>query len=140
MNAKSLGDLDTYLMRLSMGNRTWEELPVAINVLTFVDDVDKKVEGFRKQYDSLSEYAHPSFTSERQHCTQETNKENITGKFLARTPSAGSAQTICIMNLSVALMIFRHAYRAFAELMPDFVSATAQLQLPEQPGKGPRAA
>ena len=138
VNAKSLGDLDTYLMWLSMGNRAWEELPAAINVLTFVDDVDKKVEGFRKQYDSLSEYAHPNYLGTTA-LYSETDKENILVNFGPNARSAGSARTICIMNLSVALMIFEHAYNAFAELMPDFVSL-CEAALPEPPGKRPRAA
>lgn len=138
VNAKSLGDVDTYLMRLSMGNRSWEELPAAINVLTFVDDVDKKVEGFRKQYDSPSEYAHPNYLGTTA-LYSETDKENILVNFGPNARSSDPAQTICVINLSVALMIFEHAYNAFAKLMPDFVTL-CEAALPQPPGTEPRAA
>src|SRR6266571_1546541 len=46
----AVGDLDEYLMKLSMGSRTdLDIMPQAISVLTFVDRVEKDVAGFRQQ-------------------------------------------------------------------------------------------
>lgn len=39
----------------------WTDIPVAINVLTFVQRLDKKMPGFEAAYNSLSEYAHPNW-------------------------------------------------------------------------------
>jgi hypothetical protein len=61
LQAGTVGDIDDYLMRLMMGSRTNPELPPAISVLTFVDCVEKDVEGFRHQYDMLSEFSHPNW-------------------------------------------------------------------------------
>jgi hypothetical protein len=58
---QSKGDIDDYMMKLLMGSNAVLELPQAINVLTFVDSVNKGIEGFREQCDNLSEFAHPNW-------------------------------------------------------------------------------
>jgi len=58
-----VGDIDDYLMRLSMGGRTEADMPQEISVMTLVDSVEKDVEGFRHQYDLLSPFhAEPTHT------------------------------------------------------------------------------
>jgi len=120
LTAKSIGDLDTYLMRLSLGNRYWHDFPDAISVLTFVDVVDETVEGFRRQYDSLSEYAHPNYLGTTGLYSQ-NDAENILVNFGTNARASGAAESICMVNLSVALMIFEHTYNALSDLMQDFV-------------------
>jgi len=54
-------DLDDQMMRLLMGHKNLADMPQAINVLTFLDRVDKLVPGIRKSYGTLSEYSHPNW-------------------------------------------------------------------------------
>jgi hypothetical protein len=54
-------DVKDRVLRLLHGSRTTPEAPSAISVLTFVDVVDKQVEGVRRTYDRLSEMAHPNW-------------------------------------------------------------------------------
>jgi hypothetical protein len=49
------------VVKLLHGSRTTPEAPAAISVLTFVDALEKHVEGVRQAYDRLSEMAHPNW-------------------------------------------------------------------------------
>ncbi len=51
VKAGAAGDIDSYLMKLAMGSRADPAMPEALNVMKFVDHVEKDVEGFRHQYD-----------------------------------------------------------------------------------------
>jgi hypothetical protein len=51
IKSEALGDIDDYLMKLLMGSKTDPNLPQPLNVLKFIDYVEKKIEGFRHQYD-----------------------------------------------------------------------------------------
>jgi len=48
------------LIKLLTGRRDSEPERQAIQVLKFIDSVEKKVPGFRKNYEFLSEYSHPN--------------------------------------------------------------------------------
>jgi hypothetical protein len=62
LKARVVNDIDDVLMKLSMGGRADADImPQAINVLKFVDCVEKDVKGFRQQYDRLCESAHPNW-------------------------------------------------------------------------------
>jgi hypothetical protein len=121
IKADGLGDLDEYLMRLSLGSRNFEKSPVAINVLNFVDQVDKRFAGYRKQYDELSEYSHPNYLGTT--CLYSaTDFDNYMVSFGANARGSKPAEIIGVMNLSVALMIFDHSYNEVADLMPAFIA------------------
>lgn len=52
--------LDDTLMKMLMGSRVRDDRPGAINILSAVDRLSKRVSGFRSLYDQLSEFAHPN--------------------------------------------------------------------------------
>lgn len=61
VGTQAIGETDQYFMKLLMGTKIDADvLPKAENVMNFVDHVDKKIAGFRKQYERLSEFAHPT--------------------------------------------------------------------------------
>jgi hypothetical protein len=120
IKAESLGDIDDYLSRLALGSRSSEDSARAINVLKFVDHVNKKVAGFRKQYDELSGYSHPNYLGTA--CLySETDFESHSVSFSANTPGSKPAETIGAMILSVSLTTFEQSYNAMADEMPAFV-------------------
>src|SRR3954451_12455449 len=123
----TLGTSD-YLMRLSLGSRIWEESPDPINVLTFVDCVHKTVEGFRQQYDSLSEYSHPNYSGTTG-LYSKNDTENILTDFGSNVRNTDGPKHIGVINLSVALMMFHHTYNKLADVMSDFV-ALSEKNLP----------
>ena len=54
-------ELNEVLMRLLAGSRLWDDGPQALQILSCIDRMDKKVPGVRKSYDVLSEIAHPNW-------------------------------------------------------------------------------
>src|SRR5262245_27059305 len=65
LKGKDLGGLDTLAQNGIFASRDTEwlkEYPEtqAISILTYIDKVDKRVEGFRGRYDMLSERCHPN--------------------------------------------------------------------------------
>ena len=61
-DADGLSDLDDFLMRALLGSRDGDIEVRALNVLTLVNSVAKKIPFFRNSYDSLSEFAHPNWS------------------------------------------------------------------------------
>lgn len=135
INAKALGDVDDHLMRLAMGTRNWGETPAAVSVLTFVDSVDKEFKGFRVQYDSLSEVAHPNYSG----TTGLFSKIDHKNFFVHFGPNAKYAQGIVMAgtgSLSVTLLIFEHCYNQLEKEFPAFV-ALCEAALDPAPIAGP---
>jgi hypothetical protein len=65
LSREDLGELDTFAMRATYASRDPEwirDFPEskAVNVLTYIDQFDKRAPGFRKHYDILSERCHPN--------------------------------------------------------------------------------
>jgi hypothetical protein len=121
IESNALGDIDADLMRLQFGNKQWDELPSAINVLTFVDTVDKDIDGFRKQYDALSEVAHPNYGGTTG-LFSIMDREKILVTFGDNPQYAFNTKLSGMANLSTALLVFEHCYRKMGELMPAFVA------------------
>jgi hypothetical protein len=126
------GDIDTHLMRLVMGTRDDPELPAPINVLTFVDRVEKDAEGFRHQYDILSEFSHPNWAGTALLYSRH-DQANLWTDFGANIRGVGEEKSIGAANLSVALMFFEHCYNRIADILPQFVELCNARLKPEGP-------
>jgi cation transport protein ChaC len=114
------GDIDEYLMKLLMGHRLASEFPQAINVLTFVDRVNKDIEGFREQYDNLSEFVHPNWAGTSL-LYSKPDLTNLWTDFGKNIRSLNNIKQVGALNLSVALKTFERTYNEVAELMPAFI-------------------
>jgi len=117
----TVGDTDEYLMKLTMGSRRDPAMPKAISVLTFVDHVEKEIEGFRKQYDALSEFAHPNWAGTAL-LYSKPDPANLWTDFGANIRAAESTKYVGVLNLSVVLMFFERSYNRVADLMPAFIT------------------
>jgi hypothetical protein len=121
LKAGAVGDIDDFLMKLSMGSRTDTDImPQAISVLTFVDRVEKDVEGFRHQYDLLSEFAHPNWAGTAL-LYSKPDPPNLWTDFGANIRGIDGPKQVGVLNLSVALMFFERSYNRVAEIMPAFI-------------------
>lgn len=122
LDSEAVGDLDGYLMKLTLGSRTNDDImPEPINVLNFVDRVDKEVSGFRHQYELLSEFAHPNWAGVTG-LYSKPGLPNLSVDFGANIRGGEAAKKIGVINLSVALMFFEQSYNSVAKLMPAFVA------------------
>ena len=62
VKSRSVGAFDDQIMRLLLGSKNDVSALEAINVLKFIDSVDKEITGFRGTYESLCEYSHPNWS------------------------------------------------------------------------------
>lgn len=60
--SKNVKNLDQFLMKAMLGSKDGSTGLSSHNVLTAVDHVNKKFNGFRKRYDVLCEFAHPNWS------------------------------------------------------------------------------
>lgn len=120
VEAGSVGDIDNYLMRLIVGSRTDPDMPQAINVLKFVDCVDKDIDGFRHQYDVLSEFAHPNWAGTTS-LYSNVDLENLWIDFGSNPGDDHGPKHVGVINLSVALEMFEHSYNRLGDLIPPFI-------------------
>jgi hypothetical protein len=132
LESGTLGDIDDYLMKLAMGSKTNPEMPQAINVLTFVDHVDKTIQGFRGRYDVLSEFAHPNWAGTT-FLYSKSDPPNFCTDFGTTVRDVSGAKKSGVIGLSVALMIFERSYNRIGDSLPAFI------MLCENALKGPAA-
>jgi hypothetical protein len=132
--AGDLGDLGEKLEKLAVGYKEQTALadfPEAINVMTFVEHLNKKIDNFARAYATLCEYSHP-------------NHQGAAGLFSWPHPGTGlvdfgsnirrsdSHEGICLSNLSAAVMMFDHCYAALAKSMPRLVALCEKSTKPAQ--------
>ena len=126
ITARAVGDVDDFLMKLAMGSRTDTDImPQAISVLTFVDRVEKDAEGFRQQYDRLSEFAHPNWAGTAL-LYSKPDPPNLWTDFGANIRGVDGPKHVGVINLSVALMFFERSYNRIADIMPAFIELCAR--------------
>jgi hypothetical protein len=131
-------DLHDQMMRLSVGTKIEEEnMPKAINVLTFLQKLDRKIPGFFGSYERLSEIAHPNWAGSAAIFSKRDPETLIThfGRGLRETGYVRRLNLRCMMG---SLEIFSYAYNRITDLMPDFCQACEQ-GIIRREGKGPPA-
>ena len=115
-------DIHEQLVRLLTGFKNEATFPAAVNVLTTIDTLDRKVPGFRHEYDRLSEFAHPNYSG-------------ALGAFGTRDPAtlitwfrrrdrrpSGTAAKIGLSSLIPALAMLEIVYNETGDLIPKFCS------------------
>jgi hypothetical protein len=112
--------LNDKLMRMFAGSKNWTNAPVAINVKTYVERLDRKLPGFEKAYDSLSEYAHPNWLGVSG-LYSKIDRENFTTYF-GRGLRAERPGSQLVHALIGGLLAFEDAYNKIADVMPVFLA------------------
>ena len=109
-------------MRMLVGSRTWGDMPQAINILTCLDAMDKRIPGARASYDSLSEIAHPNWRGVFG-LYAETDRANYISYFGRALGDTATRATGAILNSMLgSLGAFEYAYNKISELMPGFLA------------------
>jgi hypothetical protein len=118
---RDVADLDEKIMRLLMGSKNGvTELP-AVNVLTFIDAVNKRVPTFKNAYEALCEYAHPNWSGTALLFSKNDPAKVLTE--LGRNPRQyGGARQMGLCSLVGALIAFEYSYNAVAEILPDVIA------------------
>jgi hypothetical protein len=124
LESNDLAELDEKLKQLVVGYKDpsacADGLPKAINVLTFVGQVDKEISGYSGQYAALCEYSHPNHDGA---AGLYSNPHEDTGLIELGSNIRGSQShdMICALNLSVAVMMFDHSYVSIGHALPQLV-------------------
>jgi hypothetical protein len=123
-----VGDIDDYLMRMNFGIATGPPTdastgeaitPRPIRIGTFLDRVEKDIEGFNLQYGYMSDYAHPNWPGTG-YLYSKFDRENGTADFGQNIRKPDGPKRACINNLSIALLMFERSYNRIADLIPVF--------------------
>jgi hypothetical protein len=113
-------NLDKKLMALLFGQRTVNDLPAAINVLTFVDRTSKSIPALKEAYDSMCEYSHPNWAGSG-FAFSKANKEDHVIRFGRKERENGPHLTWGVRCLVAALTTLEIAYSGSADAMPKFI-------------------
>lgn len=122
----AVGDIDDYLMKLMMGTATGDSnaadpvLPRPIKIGKFLEAVERDVQGFSHQYGVLSEYAHPNWAGTSSLYSKYIPEDRST--LFGQNIRGEGAETVAVVNLSVALMMFEATYSQIGDLMPAFIA------------------
>lgn len=126
----TVGDIDDYLMRLTMGTATTDPnvadpvLPRPVKVGAFLKKVDRDIQGFSHQYGLLSEYAHPNWAGTSLLYSRPVPEDRAT--LFGQNIRGDSTKKIAVINLSIALMMFEKSYTSMGDLMPAFITLCEQ--------------
>lgn len=133
IETSDVAELDQKLKQLVVGYKDpsalADGLPQAINVLTFVGQVDKEIGGYASQYAALCEYSHPNHDGTAglySHPHEDTGLIDLG----SNVRGAKSHEMICALNLSVAVMMFSHSYAAIGESLPQLVELCEKARPP----------
>lgn len=63
LEKKDLKTISELIENRSYGTKYFENLPKTANLLTAIDNVTKKYNGFRDTYEFISEFCHPTYSS-----------------------------------------------------------------------------
>jgi len=123
------GNVDEDLMKLLMGSKVDSDvMPSPVNVLNFVDRVDRDIPGFRQHYDRLSEIAHPNWAGTALLFSKPESPGIVSfGEHIRGT----SAKKIGLVNLTGALSLLELSYNRISELMPEFIRICESHARPE---------
>jgi len=124
IETSDVSELDEKLKQLVVGYKDpsahADGVPKAINVLTFVGQVDKEIGGYASQYAALCEYSHPNHDGTAglySHPHEDTGLIDLG----SNVRGSQSHETICALNLSVAVMMFKHSYAAIGHALDQLI-------------------
>ena len=112
LNSKDLDRIDDFVSRGLVGERRTDAALAATNVLTLIDHVEKRIPGFRKSYDGLSEFAHPNWSGGLGAFGRiDHDKYELHLRPSERTSGLVSG----VISLSTSLMLFEHFYNGMID-------------------------
>lgn len=119
------------LGRLFVGSKNiFPDMPRAINVLNFIEKLDRKFPGAAKRYDRLSEISHPNWAGSAAMYSKRTD-DNFTTHFGREVKDNSSTRTLALGSLLIGLEIFAYAYNRITGCVPSFVDACEASLKPE---------
>jgi hypothetical protein len=116
-------ELNRKIEALLLGSkRDDDEMPEAVNVLTFLQQVDNTIPGVLRSYQNMSEYAHPNWGGTAIAYSRNDHEKILThfGKRMRDNPDMHSHLGLKALNGS--LIMFEYAYNKISDQMPAFIA------------------
>jgi alkylhydroperoxidase/carboxymuconolactone decarboxylase family protein YurZ len=120
------------LASMMIGSRLWPDAPKALQILTCIDRMDKKVKGIRASYDILSEAAHPNWRGVFG-MYAEVDEPTFTAHFGRGLRSSDATKGQIVDVLLGALGSFEVAYNRISDAMPSFLGELESIWPQEDP-------
>jgi hypothetical protein len=120
VGTRDLAKLDDTIMRLMFGSRNEITDIEAINVITFVDRAEKDVPGFKKNYETLCEFAHPNWSGTSLLFSR-IDHERVLVEFGNNMHRRDSPSHSGLHSLLGTLALFEHSYNKIGDLLPDLI-------------------
>jgi hypothetical protein len=114
-----------------MGWKSEADFPVAFNILTLIDHLDRELSGVRRAYDSLSEVAHPNYGGVHGLFAQVDQQNFVT--YFGRDLRGAEVAAAAASALAGSLGLFMLAYNAIGEELPVWLSELAPISGPRDP-------
>ena len=121
--------LDERAEKLLLGFKDNPEMPSAINVLTMFDRANKTVPGIKRNYEALSEYAHPNWSGTSLLFAQ-LDREKLLTMFGKNARAKNGPIGFGLNSLGLALTVFAHSYNRVSEAFPTLI-AKCEAALPK---------
>lgn len=122
IESNSTGDIDSILMSVLMGysgDKKEKSKAKPIQVLTAVDHAEKKVPGYRREYDHLSDYTHPNWFGSHNMYAKIKDGEYIT-EFDASLNNSKTSWSLIYPPLFLSLVLLIHSCDWIDNLTPEF--------------------
>lgn len=126
-DAQDPTDLHGQMVRLFVGSKLDQNgnVPQAINVLTFLKRLDRRIPGFFNTYERLSEVAHPNWAGSAA-IFSKLDPQTLITHFAKNLRDIDYVRNLNLRCLMGSLEIFSYAYNRITDLMPDFCEACEQ--------------
>jgi hypothetical protein len=124
-------ELNDQLMRLLMGSKQWPEVPESVNVLTCLEQMDKKIPGVLSNYKSLSEFAHPNWCGVAG-LYSKIDRAKYIAHFGRSLRGSDSLRRMITGALLGSLDAFEYAYNRISDLMPAFLAELESIWLEKE--------
>ena len=121
IESNSTGDIDSILMSALMGysdGKKEKSKAKPIQVLTAVDHAEKRVPGYRREYDHLSNYTHPNWFGSHNMYAKIKDGEYIT-EFDASLNNSKSSWNLVYPPLFLSLVLLIHSCDWIDKLTPE---------------------
>jgi hypothetical protein len=129
-NRYSPDELHQKFQQMLLGEKN-SGLPEAVNILTLIDRMDKQIPGVRKEYDGLSEFAHPNWSGVLGLFGQHNDRLTFI-QFGRGAAERSTAKEIACDLLASSLAVFDYAYNVISATFPQYLAELEPLLSPAE--------
>lgn len=117
---KDIDEFDSNVMNILLGSRNDITEIKAVNILTIIDKIDNEFEGYKFNYNLLSEYAHPNWSGTHGLYAKINHTEFYTD--YGNNIRNDKIYHVGFRAIQISLVMVEHAYRTISDSTDEFIS------------------